>query len=169
MQRVALNLASTVPGWMRAIGANAMPLGLDLRGGVHFLMQVDMKSALTKKAEALTGDMRTLLRDKNLRHAGVSREGQTLRVRFRDAATRDKASQAIAELLPVLTLDRRDDGQDLLIVATLKPEALKSEHNTATAAMGKSRATSTSGNPRTDAGIGRFDHSSAAMSGWPGS
>src|SRR5678816_441260 len=69
---------------MRAL---PMFLGLDLRGGVYFLMQVDMKSALTKKAESLTGDIRTLLRDKNLRHAGITRNGDTVDVRFRDRQT----------------------------------------------------------------------------------
>ena len=128
---VALNLLSSSPNWLTAVHALPMYLGLDLRGGVHFLLQVDMQAAITKRLDAYTGDIRATLRDKNLRHAGVSREGQTLRVRFRDAATRDKASQAIAELLPVLTLDRRDDGQDLLIVATLKPEALKNEQDMA--------------------------------------
>jgi preprotein translocase subunit SecD len=128
---VALNLLSSSPNWLTAVNALPMYLGLDLRGGVHFLLQVDMQAAITKRLEAYTGDIRTTLRDKNLRHAGVSREGQTLRVRFREAATRDKASQAIAELLPVLTLDRRDDGQDLLLVATLKPEALKNEQDMA--------------------------------------
>ena len=68
---VALNLVSNTPRWMASLHALPMYLGLDLRGGVYFLMQVDMKSALTKKAEALTGDIRALLRDKNLRHAGI--------------------------------------------------------------------------------------------------
>jgi preprotein translocase subunit SecD len=71
---VALNLVSQSPRWLTALHALPMYLGLDLRGGVHFLMQVDMKAALTKKAEALTGDIRTLLRDKNLRHAGIRRQ-----------------------------------------------------------------------------------------------
>jgi preprotein translocase subunit SecD len=128
---VALNLLSSSPNWLTAVHALPMYLGLDLRGGVHFLLQVDMQAAITKRLEAFAGDMRTVLREKNLRHAGISREGQTLRVRFRDAATRDKASAAINELLPVLTLARRDDGQDLLIVATLKPEALKNEQDLA--------------------------------------
>ena len=128
---VALNLLSRSPGWLTSIRALPMFLGLDLRGGVYFLMQVDMKSALTKKAEALTGDIRTLLRDKNLRHAGISREGQTLRVRFRDSETRDKAAVAIADALPILTLDRRNDGRDQLLVATLKPAALKKEQDLA--------------------------------------
>lgn len=75
---VALNLLSRSPLWLSSLHANPMYLGLDLRGGVHFLMQVDMKAALTKKAEALTGDARTMLRDKNIRHAGISRDGNTV-------------------------------------------------------------------------------------------
>ena len=77
---VALNLVSRSPQWMASVRALPMYLGLDLRGGVHFLMQVDMKSALTKKAEAVTGDMRTMLRDKNIRHAGISRDGNAVEV-----------------------------------------------------------------------------------------
>jgi preprotein translocase subunit SecD len=128
---VALNLLSSSPNWLTAVHALPMYLGLDLRGGVHFLLQVDMQAAITKRLDAYVGDLRTLLREKNLRHAGITREGQTLRLRFRDAATRDKASAAINEQLPVLTQVRRDDGQDQLIVATLKPEALKSEQDSA--------------------------------------
>ena len=79
-----------------------MYLGLDLRGGVHFLMQVDMKSALTKKAESLTGDIRTLLRDKNIRHAGITRDGNTVEVRFRDAATARRRAELLTDQLPDL-------------------------------------------------------------------
>src|SRR5271169_3126682 len=116
---VALNLLSSSPIWLAKIGALPMYLGLDLRGGVHFLLQVDMQAAITKRLDAFAGDIRSQLRDKNLRHAGITREGQTLRIRFRDAATRDKASAAITDILPVLSLERRDDGQDQLLVATL--------------------------------------------------
>jgi preprotein translocase subunit SecD len=124
---VALNLLSSSPGWLTALHALPMYLGLDLRGGVHFLLQVDMQAALVKRLDAYAGDVRTLLREKDLRHAGIAREGQTLRVRFRDAATRDKAAQLIGAQLQVLELARRDDGQDQLIVATLRPDALKAE------------------------------------------
>jgi len=78
---VALNLLSSSPGWLTAIHALPMYLGLDLRGGVHFLLQVDMPAALTKRLESLVGDVRSLLRDKSIRHGGIVREGQTLRVR----------------------------------------------------------------------------------------
>ena len=82
---VALNLLSRSPRWLTALHALPMYLGLDLRGGVHFLMQVDMKAALTKKADATAGDLRTLLRDKDIRHAGIARDGKAVVIRFRDA------------------------------------------------------------------------------------
>ena len=122
---VALNLLPASPQWLTAIHALPMYLGLDLRGGVHFLLQVDMQAAITKRLESLGGDLRSQLRDKGIRHGGVTREGQTLRVRFRDAATRDKARSAILDSLTELALAEREDGQDLLLVATLKPEAIK--------------------------------------------
>jgi preprotein translocase subunit SecD len=128
---VALNLLSSSPNWLTAVHALPMYLGLDLRGGVHFLLQVDMQAAIVKRLESFAGDIRSQLRDKNLRHAGITREGQALRIRFRDAATRDKAAAVIADILPILTLDRRDDGQDQLLVASLKPDALKKEQDLA--------------------------------------
>jgi preprotein translocase subunit SecD len=122
---VALNLLPASPGWLTAIRALPMYLGLDLRGGVHFLLQVDMQGATTKRLESTAGDIRQQLRDKNVRHGGVTREGQTLRVRLRDAATRDAARATILNNLPDLAVQEREDGQDLLLVATLKPEAIK--------------------------------------------
>lgn len=122
---VALNLLSRSPAWLRSLHALPMYLGLDLRGGVHFLMQVDMKSALTKKSEALTGDIRTLLRDKNLRHAGVTRDGNTLDVRFRDAATATASRELLATQLPDLVWTEVPDGSDIRLRGTLKPEAAR--------------------------------------------
>jgi preprotein translocase subunit SecD len=122
---VALNLLPASPRWLTAIHALPMYLGLDLRGGVHFLLQVDMQAAITKRLESLGGDLRSQLRERNIRHGGITREGQTLRVRFRDAATRDKAREAIVSNLTDLNVAEREDGQDLLLVATLKPEAIK--------------------------------------------
>ncbi len=122
---VALNLLSASPAWLTAIHALPMYLGLDLRGGVHFLLQVDMPAALTKRLESLTGDIRSLLRDKTIRHGGVEREGQSLRVRFRDAETRAKAREVIAAGITDLAFGEREEGADLLLVATLKPEAAK--------------------------------------------
>ena len=122
---VALNLLPASPRWLTAIHALPMYLGLDLRGGVHFLLQVDMQAAITKRLESLAGDLRSQLRERDIRHGGITREGQTLRVRFRDAATRDKAREVIASNLPDLNVAEREDGQDWLLVETLKPEAIK--------------------------------------------
>jgi len=122
---VALNLLPASPGWLTAIHALPMYLGLDLRGGVHFLLQVDMQAATTKRIESLAGDLRSQLRDKGIRHGGVTREGQTLRVRFRDAAMRDRARETIQVNLPDLAVVEREDGQDYLLAGSLKPEALK--------------------------------------------
>ncbi len=122
---VALNLVSRSPAWMARLHALPMYLGLDLRGGVHFLMQVDMKSALTKKAEATTGDVRTMLRDKNVRHAGITREGDNVEVRFRDAATAQKAQALLADQLPDLAWAQAADGSDVKLIGQLKPEAAR--------------------------------------------
>jgi preprotein translocase subunit SecD len=122
---VALNLLPASPNWLTAINALPMYLGLDLRGGVHFLLQIDMQAAVTKRIENLAADVRGQLREKNVRHGGVTREGQTIRVRFRDAATRDAARSAIISNIPDLAVSERDDGQDLLLVAALKPEVQK--------------------------------------------
>src|ERR1700712_5455826 len=81
---VALNLLSRSPHWLAAMHALPMFLGLDLGGGVYFLMQVDMKSTLTKRADATANDARTLLRDKNIRHAGITRDADAVDIRFRD-------------------------------------------------------------------------------------
>src|SRR5262245_8226584 len=110
---VALNLLPNSPRWMSAISALPMYLGLDLRGGVHFLLQVDMKAAIAKRAESRGGDIRSQLRDKNVRHAGITREGNNIVVRFREAETRDKARAIIAEQIPDLALADSGSGTDL--------------------------------------------------------
>ncbi|MGH6645324.1 protein translocase subunit SecD [Aquabacterium sp.] len=123
---VALNLVSRSPHWLRTLHANPMFLGLDLRGGVHFLMQVDMKGALTQKIESLTGDMRSLLRDKDIRHGGIRRDDQVITVRFHDEATRGKARNVLLDSLPDLQwTDGTDtDGSgDPTLVGRLKPQS----------------------------------------------
>src|SRR5204862_745281 len=92
---VALNLLSSSPQWLASIGALPMYLGLDLRGGVYFLEQVDMKAALDKAADRYLTDIRSLLREKKVQYAGIAREGQNVAIRFRDAAERDKANVEI--------------------------------------------------------------------------
>jgi preprotein translocase subunit SecD len=120
---VALNLLTNSPRWLSAIGAQPMYLGLDLRGGVHFLLQVDMKAAIAKKMEATLNDIRGNLREKRIQYTGVSREGHTVIVRFRDRAARDKGQEEIVRTLPDLDLKPVDEGSEFRIVATLKPEA----------------------------------------------
>jgi len=120
---VALNLLSRSPQWLTSIGALPMYLGLDLRGGVHFLMQVDMKSALAKKAEAYTNDIRIMLREQRIQYSGISRDGQGLTVRFREAALRDKALTRITKDMPDLDLRSEDDAGEFRISGSLKIEA----------------------------------------------
>jgi len=128
---VALNLLSRSPHWLTALNAVPMYLGLDLRGGVYFLMQVDMKSALSKRAEALTGDIRTLLRDKNLRHAGITRDGNNVDVRFRDMQTLTAARATLQDQLPDLQWTEAPDGSDFKLSGSLKPEAARRVQETA--------------------------------------
>jgi preprotein translocase subunit SecD len=122
---VALNLLSRSPAWLTALRASPMYLGLDLRGGVHFMLQVDMQAALTKRAESLAGDIRTTLREKNVRHSGITRNGQTIEIRFRDAETAEAARRIVqdqfAELQTVETLD----GTETKMVASILPAAAR--------------------------------------------
>jgi preprotein translocase subunit SecD len=121
---VALNLLSRSPNWLRALHAAPMYLGLDLRGGVHFLMQVDMKAAITQKIEGMTGDVRSLLRDKDIRHSGIRRDGNSIIIRFRDDVTRKSAQSVLTDPLPdVVWLPGTDAGGsgDITLVGTLKP------------------------------------------------
>jgi preprotein translocase subunit SecD len=120
---VALNLLSRNPQWLDAIGAKPMYLGLDLRGGVHFLLQVDMKAAIAKKMESFTNDVRSMLRERRIQYSGVTREGQTVTVRFRDRGMRDKAVTELERQLPDLELRTQDDASEFRIVGTLRPEA----------------------------------------------
>ena len=122
---VALNLLSSSPQWLSSLHALPMYLGLDLRGGVHFLLQVDMKGAITKRLDAISGDLRTLLRDKTVRHAGITREGERVVIRFRENETRNKARIVLEDNQPDLLLADQGEGDELKLVATLKPEAIK--------------------------------------------
>ncbi len=122
---VALNLLSSSPHWMARINALPMYLGLDLRGGVHFLLQVDMKAALTKAADRYAADIRTTLRAKEIRYSGISRDGQNVVVKFRDGQTRDHAVTEIGKQNPDLLLSPVDGAQDYSITAALRPEVQK--------------------------------------------
>jgi preprotein translocase subunit SecD len=123
---VALNLLSRSPAWLTALNAQPMYLGLDLRGGVHFLLQVDMQAALTKKAESLAGDLRLVLREKNIRHGGISRNGQSIEIRVRDQATLDAASRLIQDQFADLQATGAPDGNEFKLSASIKPQSARS-------------------------------------------
>jgi preprotein translocase subunit SecD len=122
---VALNLVSRSPSWLAALHAYPMYLGLDLRGGVDFLLQVDMKGAIDKKAESFASDIRTGLRDKGIRGSAVNRNGQTIEVSFRDAASLDAAKRLIQDQLPDLTTVDSQEGSDWKLTASIRPEAAR--------------------------------------------
>jgi preprotein translocase subunit SecD len=120
---VALNLLARSPAWLSALHAAPMYLGLDLRGGVHFMLQVDMPAALNKKAESLAGDIRGTLREKNIRHSGISRDGQKIDVRFRDMQTLESAQRLIQEQFADLQMTSSPDGAEFKLMATINPVA----------------------------------------------
>lgn len=122
---VAFNLLPNTPQWLQSLHAFPMFLGLDLRGGVHFLMQVDIKAVMNKRLQGLQSSVRSILRDKNIRHNGISRTGDQIDIQFRDAATRNKARSTLAGEISELALQDAGSGDDLKLVATLRTEALK--------------------------------------------
>lgn len=119
---VALNLLPRTPAWLQSINALPMYLGLDLRGGVHFLLQVDMPGALDKRAEVLASDMRTTLRDRNIRHGGIRRDGQAIELRFRDADAQLAALSALETQFPEILFDRVTVANEFHLLARLRPE-----------------------------------------------
>jgi preprotein translocase subunit SecD len=122
---VALNLLSSSPRWLTSMHALPMYLGLDLRGGVHFLLQVDMKGAITKRLDAMGADLRTLLRDKSIRHSGINRESAHVAIRFRDADSREKGRIAVSDAQPDLLLTESQDGEDFKLMGELSLPAQK--------------------------------------------
>ncbi|QJQ07070.1 protein translocase subunit SecD [Undibacterium piscinae] len=124
---LAFNLLSNTPQWLQSLRALPMVLGLDLQGGVHFLMQVDTKAMMAKQIQNLQSSVRSVLRDKEIRHAGISREGEVVSVKFRDEATRVKAKAVLQEQMKdAALLDANGaDAGDLLLQVSMKPEAMK--------------------------------------------
>lgn len=123
---VAPNLVPNTPTWLLSIQALPMYLGLDLRGGVHFLLQVDMHSAILKRAESTAADLRTQFRDKRIRHAGISRSGTQIEIRFNTVEERARAFDLMRQTQPDLTFKEVDEGGKILIAAELSPRAIKS-------------------------------------------
>jgi preprotein translocase subunit SecD len=122
---VALNLLSASPAWLSAIGAKPMYLGLDLRGGVYFLMQVDMVAALDKAADRYNNDLRSQLREQKIRYSGINRVGQTVEMKFADVATRAQASKYISANFSDLLLTEAAGDGDFKLIASLRPEVQK--------------------------------------------
>jgi len=116
---VALNLLSQTPNWLLGIGAKPMYLGLDLRGGVHFLLQVDMKAALDKAAESSVGDFRTTLRREKVNYFGISRDGQKVEVKFESADELEKARKLLSKEYPDLTFNDTVDAKEHVLNATI--------------------------------------------------
>jgi preprotein translocase subunit SecD len=121
---VALNMLPNSPGWLSSIGALPMYLGLDLRGGVHFLLQVDLKTAIAKRLEGIVNDVRGNLREKRIPYTGATRDDERLTVRFRDKAARDKGQEELARTLPDVDFRSVDDAGEFRLVGALKPEAV---------------------------------------------
>jgi preprotein translocase subunit SecD len=122
---VALNLLSKSPDWLRSFGALPMYLGLDLRGGVHFLLQIDMQGAMTKRLDSMASDLRTQLREKNIRHGGIAREGDAIALRFRDSAGLEAARGAIETALPEMDWITGTSGADITYAGRMKEVAAK--------------------------------------------
>ena len=117
---VALNLVSRSPQWLTGISALPMYLGLDLRGGVHFLLQIDMKGALDKAMESFSGDIRSTLRDQKIAYAGVTREGKVATVKFRDTEARGKGEAELKQRFSGMDFSEKEEGSEYLLLATLK-------------------------------------------------
>ena len=122
---VALNLVSRTPAWLASLNAAPMYLGLDLRGGVHFMLQVDMQAALTQRVEALAGDLRSTLREKDVRHGGIARNGQSLELRLRDAQQLAAAKNVLSSQFPDLLVAEGSEGGEVKLTLTMKPEAAR--------------------------------------------
>ena len=122
---VALNLLSNTPGWLNAINALPMPLGLDLRGGVYFLLQVDMKGAVQKKVASLAGDIRSQLRDKSIRHQGIDRSPDSISINFGSTDEAEQARTLLNSSQPELLWQVRSSGSSTKLLGEFKPAALK--------------------------------------------
>jgi len=113
----ALTLSSDLPGWLSALGGKPMNLGLDLRGGIHVLIDVDMEAALQKSMELQVASMRTFLREEKLRYLTVKAEGTRVLARFREAGVRDRAMQVAAEEFRGLDFRKIDEDGDFFFLA----------------------------------------------------
>ncbi len=121
---VALNLVPRTPQWLAALHASPMYLGLDLRGGVHFMLQVDMKDVIAKKAEALTNDLRSTFRDKNIRHSGISRSGNNVEIKFREQVILNQGKDLVHEQFQDYETTESPDGTEFKLTLAPKAQAI---------------------------------------------
>ena len=128
---VAFNLLRDTPQWLQSVHALPMYLGLDLRGGVYFMLQVDTRAVVTKRLQGLQSAIRALLREKDIRHSGVSKTASAVEILYRDATTREKSKEVLTSQLPDILLTDATEGSDLKLVVTLKPVALKAAQDDA--------------------------------------
>ena len=127
---VALNLAPTTPDWLSGVGATPMKLGLDLSGGVHFLLQVDSMKAVETRMDIYLSEMRTALRKERLRYRSVPNADPTAReLAFADAETQEKARALIAKEFPDLTVTTRDNNGRYLVTASMSEQQIKDLEN----------------------------------------
>jgi preprotein translocase subunit SecD len=122
---VAFNLLPNTPAWLQSLHAMPMYLGLDLRGGVHFLMQVDTKAVLTKRIQGLQISVRSALVEKKIRFAGIARDGDALDIRFRDQETLNAAKEVLLSQLSELTLTEMTDAEGVKLRGVMSAQALK--------------------------------------------
>ena len=128
----ALNLVPNTPSWLLKINAQPMYLGLDLRGGVHFLLQVDMRAAVTKRVEATAADLRSQLRDKRIRHAGIQRIGNDIEIRFNSEEDRARANDLMRNTQPDLVLSLPEAAAAPYVIrASLSQKAIQNVQNNA--------------------------------------
>lgn len=122
---VAFNLLPNTPQWLQSLHASPMYLGLDLRGGVHFLMQVDTRAVMNKRMQGMQTAIRGMLVDKKIRYAGITRNANAIEIKFRDPETRAAARELLASQLGELSLQEAAEGSELKLMAVMRPEALK--------------------------------------------
>ncbi|NCC27257.1 MAG: protein translocase subunit SecD [Gammaproteobacteria bacterium] len=119
--RTALTLSADLPGWVRFLGLNPMSMGLDLRGGIHVVIDVDMEAALDQALERYVGDIRTELRDSKIRYLTIAREGSRILIKFNDASMRDEAQRTLGREFRDLDIQPLDEGGSFVIAASLPP------------------------------------------------
>ena len=118
---VALNLAQTTPDWLRSVGASPMKLGLDLSGGVHFLLEVDMDKALEVRRQVYEGELKSLLRKERVRYRSMPQQGGAIQLGFADSDTLDKAEQLIRKDYKDFNLEAQERAGQQVLRVTLTP------------------------------------------------